>query len=434
MGWLEDHALFSREGTAGVRQVNVTGLVAAAFTHRDSRAGDPDLHTHVAVANKVQTLQGRWLSIDGRILHAAATAVSRPTTPPWKPASPTSSGCGSPSGRAGTDQGRSARSKASTPHCSPAGRHADGRSRSGRRACRAFTAEHGRAPSRVEQIQLAQQATLETRDPKHEPRSLASNAPPGTPKRSRSWAGQASRRHDHPCAPAGDCLGAGGDAGLDRAGGGAGDLGAGAAPGDLAALARLGRNPTPTPRRKPVPRPPTPCRCTGRRGLAGPVATAHHRRGLGRAVGGAPTSRQGVGAHRRRDRAVHLTTILAAKQYLLDVAHRTGGTRSTPSRSPSASWKPPPTATTWTRDRPRWSKHSPPTAGGSSWSSPGPAPERPPPSKFGRHLDRRRRPHPRPRPLRYRRPPIAAATGMPADTLAQFTGNSTMDGPSRMGR
>ena len=37
---------------------------------------DPDLHTHVAVANKVQTRQGRWLSIDGRVLHAAATAVS----------------------------------------------------------------------------------------------------------------------------------------------------------------------------------------------------------------------------------------------------------------------------------------------------------------------------------------------------------------------
>jgi hypothetical protein len=51
-------------------------LVAAAFTHRDSRAGDPDLHTHVAVANKVQTLDGRWLSIDGRVLHAAKVAAS----------------------------------------------------------------------------------------------------------------------------------------------------------------------------------------------------------------------------------------------------------------------------------------------------------------------------------------------------------------------
>jgi hypothetical protein len=74
--FVEDRALFTREGTGGVRQVNVTGLVAAAFTHRDSRAGDPDLHTHVAVANKVQTLAGRWLSIDGRVLHSAKVAAS----------------------------------------------------------------------------------------------------------------------------------------------------------------------------------------------------------------------------------------------------------------------------------------------------------------------------------------------------------------------
>src|SRR3954449_9141550 len=35
--FLEGHALFTREGTNGVRQVNVRGLVATAFTHRDSR-------------------------------------------------------------------------------------------------------------------------------------------------------------------------------------------------------------------------------------------------------------------------------------------------------------------------------------------------------------------------------------------------------------
>ena len=47
-----------------------------AFVHRDSRAGDPDLHTHVAVANKVQTLDGRWLSIDGRVLFKATVTAS----------------------------------------------------------------------------------------------------------------------------------------------------------------------------------------------------------------------------------------------------------------------------------------------------------------------------------------------------------------------
>ena len=74
--FIEKHALFTREGPQGVRQVNVHGLVAAAFTHRDSRSGDPDLHTHVAVANKVQTLDGRWLSIDGRVLFKATVAAS----------------------------------------------------------------------------------------------------------------------------------------------------------------------------------------------------------------------------------------------------------------------------------------------------------------------------------------------------------------------
>jgi hypothetical protein len=74
--FIERHALFTRQGRNGVRQVDVTGLVATAFTHRDSRAGDPDLHSHVAVANKVQTLDGRWLSIDGRVLFKATVAAS----------------------------------------------------------------------------------------------------------------------------------------------------------------------------------------------------------------------------------------------------------------------------------------------------------------------------------------------------------------------
>ena len=74
--FIEEHALFTRTGPQGIRQVNVRGLVATAFTHRDSRAGDPDLHTHVAVANKVQTLDGRWLSIDGRVLFKANVAAS----------------------------------------------------------------------------------------------------------------------------------------------------------------------------------------------------------------------------------------------------------------------------------------------------------------------------------------------------------------------
>ena len=76
MRFIETSALFTREGKDGARQVETSGLVAAAFTHRDSRAGDPDLHTHVAVANKVQTLQGKWLSLYGRVLHQNVVAAS----------------------------------------------------------------------------------------------------------------------------------------------------------------------------------------------------------------------------------------------------------------------------------------------------------------------------------------------------------------------
>ncbi len=75
LGYLETQ-LFTRVGAQGVRQVDVRGMVATTFTHRDSRAGDPDLHTHVAVANKVQTHDGRWLAIDARMLYQAKVAAS----------------------------------------------------------------------------------------------------------------------------------------------------------------------------------------------------------------------------------------------------------------------------------------------------------------------------------------------------------------------
>jgi conjugative relaxase-like TrwC/TraI family protein len=60
-----------------VAQVDVTGLIATAFDHFDSRAGDPHLHTHVVMSNKVQTvLDGKWRSLDGRPMHAAVVALS----------------------------------------------------------------------------------------------------------------------------------------------------------------------------------------------------------------------------------------------------------------------------------------------------------------------------------------------------------------------
>jgi conjugative relaxase-like TrwC/TraI family protein len=70
LSFLEDHAAFSRTGRCGVIQVDTEGFVAAAFTHRTSRAGDPQMHSHVLVANKVRCVDGRWRSLDGRELFA----------------------------------------------------------------------------------------------------------------------------------------------------------------------------------------------------------------------------------------------------------------------------------------------------------------------------------------------------------------------------
>ena len=72
LGYLERQAAVARRGPAGCISVRGHGLVAAAFRHRTSRAGDPQLHTHVVVANLVQADDGRWSALDGRRLYAHA--------------------------------------------------------------------------------------------------------------------------------------------------------------------------------------------------------------------------------------------------------------------------------------------------------------------------------------------------------------------------
>jgi conjugative relaxase-like TrwC/TraI family protein len=73
---VETHALFTRIGAGGAAQVPGRGAVAAAFDHWDTRTGDPNLHTHLVLANKVQGLDGRWRAIDAKALYAATVAIS----------------------------------------------------------------------------------------------------------------------------------------------------------------------------------------------------------------------------------------------------------------------------------------------------------------------------------------------------------------------
>ena len=81
VAFLEREVATTRVGAASpegaVAHVDVAGVLATAFDHYDSRSGDPQLHTHVVVSNKVLTVQDqKWRTLAGRPVHASIVALS----------------------------------------------------------------------------------------------------------------------------------------------------------------------------------------------------------------------------------------------------------------------------------------------------------------------------------------------------------------------
>jgi conjugative relaxase-like TrwC/TraI family protein len=72
---LEAEAVFARRGHDGATRIRAAGLVAAGFGHRTSRAGDPQLHTHLVTANLTVGADGRWSAPDGRAVYGWAKTV-----------------------------------------------------------------------------------------------------------------------------------------------------------------------------------------------------------------------------------------------------------------------------------------------------------------------------------------------------------------------
>ena len=129
----------------------------------------------MAVANKVQTLDGRWLSIDGRVLFKANVAVSETYNTALEQYLRDTLGVRFAE-RPGTDPAK--RPIREIVGVDPrlnqrwSTRRIHIEARRGELAIE-FQHDHGRPPTPVEALHLAQQATLETRDAKHAPRSLA---------------------------------------------------------------------------------------------------------------------------------------------------------------------------------------------------------------------------------------------------------------------
>jgi conjugative relaxase-like TrwC/TraI family protein len=165
---IEQRFLHTRIGEGSKIRVPARGAIAASFDHWDTRAGDPNLHTHLVIANKVQGPDKRWRAVDGQVLYAAAVACSeiydttladllyarlgvtfgyRDRGPRRTPAFEIE---GIPDPLLGAF---SSRSHAITAHT--------------RELVAAFTDTHGREPGRAEVLRLRQQATLATRPDKH---------------------------------------------------------------------------------------------------------------------------------------------------------------------------------------------------------------------------------------------------------------------------
>jgi hypothetical protein len=82
VGWLDQHAAYTRTGHHSFHSGewrDGQGLVASLFLHHLSRDGDPQLHVHVAIWNRIQRGDGAddtWRTLDSRSLHGQRLGVA----------------------------------------------------------------------------------------------------------------------------------------------------------------------------------------------------------------------------------------------------------------------------------------------------------------------------------------------------------------------
>jgi conjugative relaxase-like TrwC/TraI family protein len=171
---VEEHAALTRTGQGGIAQIETNGLIAAVFEHWDSRAGDPCLHTHVAVSSKVRGADGKWRALDARVLYAMKVAASEAYNTAFEARLSALLGV-TFTARPGTAAGREpVREITGVPssiieffsrrRAAIEARYTE--------LLRAYRGTHGHDPDPAAGYQLARQANLDTRQGKNPPRSL----------------------------------------------------------------------------------------------------------------------------------------------------------------------------------------------------------------------------------------------------------------------
>ncbi len=174
IAYAETEVFHSRSGTNGVVQEDIVGAVAAAFDHWDSRAGDPQLHTHVVVANRAQsTSDGRWRTIDSRGLFKSVVALSELHQGVLQDLLAEALGWGfDPRARKHSAVPRFEVTGVPDALMTEFSQRSAAIEVAKEALVQTFRQTHGRSPSLVEVIRLRQRATIETR-PAKEHRALA---------------------------------------------------------------------------------------------------------------------------------------------------------------------------------------------------------------------------------------------------------------------
>jgi conjugative relaxase-like TrwC/TraI family protein len=168
LGYAEREVLHSRSGRHGIVQEDVKGVVAAAFTHWDSRAGDPQLHDHVVVLNRAQsTSDSQWRTLDSRGLFKQTVALSELHHGVLSDLLTEALGWGWD----GRQRRHSAAARWEVTGVADTligefSQRADAIESRSDTLIADFTAAHGRRPTGPEVLRLRQQATLETRPDK----------------------------------------------------------------------------------------------------------------------------------------------------------------------------------------------------------------------------------------------------------------------------
>jgi conjugative relaxase-like TrwC/TraI family protein len=200
VAWLEQNATYTRTGHHSARTGewrDGAGLTASLFLHHLSRDGDPQLHVHVAIWNRVQRADcadGKWRTLDSRILHNQRLAVApvadrileTKLTALGYIMLPRTDGNGAEVGGVGQDVKDlfSSRAVAVTGELD--------------RLAREYQAVHGKAPSRRTLWLLHQQAGQNTRRTKAQARrtiaGLTGAAEPTVAQRLAAWEAQTVHR------------------------------------------------------------------------------------------------------------------------------------------------------------------------------------------------------------------------------------------------